>query len=209
MSEPTKLPSAEQSIAIARQSLIAKDKARQIMQPVKDRKKAFYENGCGNAMAQSLLEKLMHIAGDNELRADDTAAACEHAIEIYRNQKPEGRHYGNLADMANSQPYQGEPETAASAAAAAFARQDAETEANRAAAREALELNTDGSSALPPAPPEAVEDKPKRGRKAKTPEATTEAAPPPPPPTLKDDDEEEPSPTPRRQRAAGTATAIH
>ncbi len=203
-SEPTKLPSGEQSIAIARQSLAAKDKARQLMQPVKDRKKAFYENGRGNAMAQSLLEKLLHIAGDNELRADDAAAACEHAIEIYRNQKPENRHYGNLADMANSA--EPEPQSAASAAAEAFAAEDEELAASRAETRKALDLNPDGSSALPP--PEAVEGKPKRGRKAKTPEAV-EAAPPPPPPALKDDDEEEPSPTPRRVRAAGTATAIH
>lgn len=202
-SEPTKLPSGEQSIAIARQSLIAKDKARQIMQPVKDRKKAFYENGSGNAIAQSLLEKLLHIAGDNELRADDTAAACEHAIEIYRNQKPENRHYGNLADMANAA--EPAPQTAASAAAESFAKEDAEVEANRAEFREKFDIPAEGVEA--PAP-EAVEDKPKRGRKAKTPEAA-EAAPPPPPPALKDDDEEEPSPTPRRVRAAGTATAIH
>lgn len=191
MAESTKLPNAQQMLGIAKESLRAKDKATQIHTPVKDRKKTFYEVGNGNPKAMSLLESLLKIHGNNEIRALDTAAHCQQAIEIFLTECREKGHVANLDDMAKeaagSDDDEGDEaptETAAEAANRIF------TEQNRAAAGEALDLD----NLKPDAPAETT--KPKgRGRKRAA-EAQAEAAPSPPvddevPPAPSSDDFEE------------------
>lgn len=172
MTESTKLPNAQQMLGIAKESLRAKDKATQLHTPVKDRKKTFYEVGNGNPKAMSLLESLLKILGNNEIRALDTAAHCQQAIEIFLTECREKGHVANLDDMAReagddeADPQQ---ETAAEAANRVF------TEQNRAAAGEALDLDNLKTEA----PAEPAKPKGRGGRK-KTVEAQTEEAPPAP-----------------------------
>ncbi|MEZ2410513.1 hypothetical protein AB6806_27330 [Bosea sp. RCC_152_1] len=120
----------------------------------------------------SLLESLLKIHGNNEIRALDTAAHCQQAIEIFLTECREKGHVANLDDMARQAGDDDEAdapqETAAEAANRIF------TEQNRAAAGEALDLEN-----LKPEPP-TEPTKPKgRGRK-KAVEAQAEEAPPAP-----------------------------
>lgn len=208
---PMRMPSMEQAFALAKRAFAARNKANDMYQPVKDQEAAFYENGNGNPKQQALIKRLVKARDKNEIAALQEAALYEQAIEYFIRDTRSRGHAGDLVEMANGEDEEcddaapAEPQSAAAAAEAIFKKQDAETEANQAAFREKFDIPAEGVEA----PAEAVEDKPKRGRKAKTPEAITEAAPPPPPPALKDDDEEEPSPTPRRQRGTGTFAVVH
>lgn len=205
MSEATKLPSAAQMLAIARESLNAKDKATQLHAPVKDRKKSFYEVGNGNPKAMSLLESLLKIHGNNEIRALDTAAHCQQALEIFLNEVREKGHVANLDDMAragadddagddaDAEPDLNDAPTANGGVplgdALAQFEATAEIKKNRRAARKKLDLPEDGSAAV-----------------------TAEAAPPPPP-----EDEGEADLRPaflrrreeEREEAAGTFAQVH
>lgn len=172
MTESTKLPNAQQMLGIAKESLRAKDKATQLHTPVKDRKKTFYEVGNGNPKAMSLLESLLKIHGNNEIRALDTAAHCQQAIEIFLTECREKGHVANLDDMARQvgdgdaedDEAEAPQETAAEAANRIF------TEQNRAAAGEALDLENLKADA----PAEAAKPK---GRVRK--KAAEEASPAP------------------------------
>lgn len=212
---PIRLPSAAQVKALLKEGARVKEKMSEIAGTYGDRVKPAIENGNLHGAAFGKAKSIYTKSRTNELAALEQIHHLRVYLEWIEEDIQNKGHVGDLDRMSQAAAAkQEEPQSAASAAAEAFAKEDAATEANRTEARKALDLDGDWEGAAPPAPPadavaEAVEDKPKRGRKAKTPEATTEAAPPPPPPALKDDDEEEPSPTPRRQRAAGTATAIH
>jgi len=206
MSEATKLPSQAQMLAIARESLNAKDKSTQLHAPIKERKKSFYEVGNGNPKALALLESLLKIHGNNEIRADDTAAHCQQALDIYREHTKDKGHVGNLADMAEASADgeegegadAGEPDlNAAPTAEGGVPLGDAqkqfeataEVAKKRRAARKKLDLPEDGSAAV-----------------------TAEAAPPPPP---SDDDEADLRPAmlrrkeQEREEAAGTFAQVH
>lgn len=207
---PIRLPSAAQVKALFKEGARVKEKMSEIAGTYGDRVKSAIENGNLHGAAFGKAKSIYTKSRNNELAALEQM----HHLRVYLDWIEEDirnkGHVGDLADLAARPGADAEPQSAASAADEAFEREDAETEANRAAARAALDLPEDGSAAAPPPPPVA-DEKPKRGgRKTKAVEAAADAAPPPPPaPTLKDDDEEEPSPTPRRVRAAGTATAIH
>ncbi|MGO4738617.1 hypothetical protein AB4099_18865 [Bosea sp. 2KB_26] len=195
----------------------------------KERKKSFYEVGNGNPKSMALLEMLLKIHGNNEIRADDTAAHCQQALDIYREVTKDKGHVGNLADMANQTAGHDEGEQGDRAAVEpdpnlntapgglphdeSLKRFEANlTEAaNRKKAAKALDL--------PTVDPSAVE-KPRRGRKAKADEpgeATTVASPPPPPPAGEDDDDADLRPAfLRRQEeergdaeGAGTFSRVH
>ena len=209
---PIRLAAASVVKALFVQSVKTKEETSSIAGKFGERVKAQVENGHLHTGAFNQAAAIFRKMRPNEIKAREHLVHLDHYLSIIREEMDNAGHVGDLDRMSKAAEEKQEPQSAASAAAEAFAKEDAATEANRAEARKALELDGEWDGAAPPAPPadaapEAVEDKPKRGRKAKTPEA--EAAPPPPPPVLKDDDEEEPSPTPRRVRAAGTATAIH
>lgn len=218
---PIRLPSAAQVKALLKEGARVKEKVGEIAGTYGDRVKSAVENGNLHAAAFGKAKSIYNKSRTNELAALEQM----HHLRVYLDWIEEDirnkGHVGDLDRMSKAAEAKQEPQTAASAAAEAFAKEDAATEANRTEARKALDLDGEWDGAAPPAPPaeaaaEPVADKPKRGgRKLKVvetaaePAPAPEAAPPPPPPALKDDDEDEPSPTPRRVRAVGTATAIH
>lgn len=207
---PLRMPSMEQAFALAKRAVKARNKAIDDYQPVKDQEAAFYENGNGNPKQQALIKRLIKARDKNEMAALQEAALYEQAIEYFVNDTRSRGHVGDFVEMAARPGADAEPQSAAAAAAEAFEREDAETEANRAAARAALDLPEDGSAAAPPPPP-VVDEKPKRGgRKPKAVEAVADAVPPPPPaPTLKDDDDEFEAAAPERVRGVGTFAVVH
>lgn len=171
MSESTKLPNPQQMLGIAKESLRAKDKATQLHTPIKDKKKSFYEVGNGNPKAMSLLESLLKIHGNNEIRALDTAAHCQQAIEVFLTEVREKGHVANLDDLAKQAAEGDDDDTedtglnAAPTAEGGVPLGDAlaqfegtkEVAARRRAARKGLDLPQDGSAAVtaeaaPPAP---------------------------------------------------------
>lgn len=202
---PIRLATASVVKALFVQSVKTKEETSTIAGKFGERVKAQVENGNLHNAAFSQAAAIFRKARNNELKAKEHIAHLRHYIEIIEEDLYQKGHTGNLVDQAQQEPPAAP--TAASAAAEAFAKEDAEVEAGRAEARKALDLEADGSSAAPP-PPEAVEEKPKRGRKAKTAEAV-EAAPPPPPVLKDDEDEFEAAAPARRARAPGTATAVH
>ncbi|KPH79346.1 hypothetical protein AE618_18790 [Bosea vaviloviae] len=183
-------------LAIARESLRAKDKATQLHAPVKDRKKSFYEAGNGNPKAMALLESLLKIHGNNEIRALDTAAHCQQALEIFMEEVGEKGHVGNLADMANAaaegdegegDPAGAEPDPNLNTAPGGLPHDESlkrfeanlTQSANRKKAGKALDIPALADGAGKPT---------RSGKKAATTEAdTTEASAPPPPPGDEDD----------------------
>lgn len=206
---PIRLPSAAQVKALFKEGARVKEKMSEIAGTYGDRVKSAIENGNLHGAAFGKAKSIYTKSRNNELAALEQM----HHLRVYLDWIEEDirnkGHVGDLDRMSKAaKDKQEEPQSAASAAAEAFAKEDAETEANRAAAREALDLPADGSAAVPPSP--SADEKPKRGRKPKA-EAVTDAAPPPPPaPVLKDDDDEFEAAAPeRRVRAPGTAAAIH
>lgn len=196
MSEATKLPSRAQMLAIARESLNAKDKATQLHAPIKERKKSFYEVGNGNPKALALLESLLKIHGNNEIRADDTAEHCQQALDIYREHTKDKGHVGNLADMAEADDADDDAAgdgdlnaapTAEGGVPLGDAQKQFEATADvakrRRSARKKLDLPEDGSAAV-----------------------TAEAAPPPPP---SDDDEADLRPAFLRQKDEARSAPVH
>lgn len=184
MTENTmKMPSMQQAFAIARSSLNARNKARQDVQPTKDRESTFYETGNGNPKQLRFIKQLLDANDKNELRAQDEAALYQQALDHFREITKDKGHVGNLADMAErSSDNDGEDtpqETAAEAANRIF------TEQNRVAAGEALDLDNLKSDA----PAETSKPKGRGGRK-KAAETQAEAAPPAPV-----DDEVPPAPS--------------
>lgn len=190
MTENTmKMPSMQQAFAIARSSLNARNKARQDVQPTKDRESTFYETGNGNPKQLRFIKQLLDANDKNELRAQDEAALYQQALDHFREITKDKGHVGNLADMAESAAADdGEDtpqETAAEAANRIF------TEQNRAAAGETLDLeNLKADATAEPAKPKG------RGRK-KAVEAQADEAPPapvdddvPPAPSSEDFDED-------------------
>lgn len=209
---PIRLPSAAQVKALFKEGARVKEKMSEIAGTYGDRVKSAIENGNLHGAAFGKAKSIYTKSRNNELAALEQI----HHLRVYLDWIEEDirnkGHVGDLDRMSKAgEEKQEEPQSAAAAAAEAFAKEDAKTEANRAAARVALDLPEDGSGAAPPPPP-VVDEKPKRGgRKPKAVEAVADAAPPPPPaPTLKDDDDEFEAAAPeRRQRAPGTASAIH
>lgn len=203
MSDATKLPSPAQMLAIARESLTAKDKATMLHAPIKERKKSFYEVGNGNPKAMALLESLLKIHSNNEIRADDTAAHCQQALDIFREHTKDKGHVANLVDMAKAAADGDEGEKGEGADAAEPDLNDAptanggvplgdaqkqfeataEVAKNRRAARKKLDLPEDGSAAV-----------------------TADAAPPPPP---AGDDEPDLRPAFLRRKEEERAAAVH
>lgn len=215
---PIRLATASVVKALFVQSVKTKEETSSIAGKFGERVKAQVENGNLHTGAFNQAAAIFRKMRTNEIKAREHLAHLDHYLDIIREEMDNAGHVGDLDRMSKAAAEkQEEPQSAASAAAEAFAKEDAETEANRTEARKALDLDGEWEGAAPPAPPaeeaaaapEAVSDKPKRGRKAKTPEPETAAAPPPPPPALKDDDEDEPSPTPRRQRGTGTFAVVH
>ena len=167
-------------LLIAKQSLVAKDKATQLHTPIKDRKKTFYEVGNGNPKAMSLLESLLKIHGNNEIRALDTAAHCQQAIEIFLTEVREKGHVANLDDLAKQ---------------AADSDDADEGEAEPAEKTLAQTITDtwaqDNPGIDPDVPPPPAEGKPKRARAKKPVEAAAEVndeVPPVPPADDFDDD---------------------
>lgn len=99
MSE-TKLPNAKVIIAIAREAVAAKSKAADILAPMKDRHRAFYENNEYSPKAMALLSTMLKEFGKNEIRAQDISAHCRYALDVFDNETREKGHAGNLVDMA-------------------------------------------------------------------------------------------------------------
>jgi hypothetical protein len=96
----TKLPNAKVIIAIAREAVAAKSKAADILAPMKDRHRAFYENNEYSPKAMALLSTMLKEFGKNEIRAQDISAHCRYALDVFDNETREKGHAGNLVDMA-------------------------------------------------------------------------------------------------------------
>lgn len=194
---PIRLAAASVVKALFVQSVKTKEETSSIAGKFGERVKAQVESGHLHTGAFNQAAAIFRKMRNNEIKAREHLVHLDHYLQIIRDEMENAGHVGDLDRMSKAADDKQEEQTAASAAAEAFAKEDAETEANRAAAREKLELAADGSDGAPPPPPEveatpAAVDKPKRGgRKPKAVEPAAEAAPPPPPPALKDDDEEE------------------
>ena len=214
----TKLPNAKVIIAIAREAVAAKSKAADILAPMKDRHKAFYDNNEYSPKAMALLSTLFKEFGKNEIRAQDISAHCRYALDVFDNETREKGHAGNLVDMAKGA-------TAEQAVAGLKADSDEPKNAAPAPASDAL-APADALKKLraardknPPPSPSEVEDQQsaraakrnkvpaadadedvaaepkKRGRPPKlsvVQNTPAEASPPPAPPAVKlpDDDDE-------------------
>lgn len=232
MSGTMKMPSMEQAFAIAKASLRARNKARQDVQPARDRESAFYENGNGTPRQMAFIKKLMDGLDKNELRALDDAALYQQALDHFLGLAKNKGHVGNLDDQAKAAAASpakpgptADPVDPNTITAPGGLPHDESlrrfeekltTAANQKKAAKVLDipaLDPDAPPA-PPAPPAATEaapaEKPKRGRPKA---AAAKADAPPAPPAvggLPDDDEEDLRPAFLRQSEEDRkAEAVH